>query len=212
MPITGCKNFGGRGYARSTFIAHLNSHRHNFLVDVSEKIKALQAASTFSNLGCCALCGKLNLSATGKTCCKKCHTLKGEFTTTSKTLSHSAHMSIVTRIQEANKTHLRIISDIPPLLRRHWSRCVSTTLALFLAARTDEESLKALEAWTKLKAVLVLPPKGGTKRKRSTYKFYEKRMVQWIAGLRGECWDGALKIEDSRQKSRSAARSNGPKH
>ena len=83
---------------------------------------------------------------------------------------------------------------------------MSTTLALFLAARTDEESFQALEAWTKLKSVLVLPSKGGAKRKRSTYKFYEKRMVQWIAGLRGRCWDEALDIEKDRQKNRRAAR------
>ena len=74
-PITGCHNFKGRGYARSTFIAHLNSHRNTFLVNESEKTKALQAASTFGNLGCYALCGKLNLSANGKRCCKKCSTL-----------------------------------------------------------------------------------------------------------------------------------------
>ena len=114
------------------------------------------------------------------------------------------------RIREANQTDLRIISEIPPLLRRHWSRCLSTTLALFLAARTDEEAFKALEAWTKLKSVLVLPPKGGAKRKRSTYKFHEKRMVQWIAGLHEQCWDEAMDIEMSRQKSRSAARSRKP--
>ena len=84
---------------------------------------------------------------------------------------------------------------------------MSTTLALFLAARTEEESFQALEAWTKLKSVLVLPSRGGTKRKRSTYKFYEKRMVQWITGLRGRCWDEALDIEKDRQKNRRAARS-----
>ena len=51
-PITGCKNFGGRGYPRSTFIDHLNRHRHIFLANESEKPKALQAASIFGDLGC----------------------------------------------------------------------------------------------------------------------------------------------------------------
>ena len=161
-PITGCKNFGERGYARSTFIAHLNTHCRTLLTDESEKSKALQAVKGFGDLGWCSLCGKFNLSANGRPWCKKCRPERGEFATTTKTLSQFARKTITARIRKANQTELRVISEIPFLLRRHWSRCVSTTLALFLGARTDYDSFRALEVWCKLKSVLILPLKGGT--------------------------------------------------
>ena len=201
-PITGCKNFGGRGYARSTFIDHLNTHCLMLLANENERARALDAAATFGGLSCCESCGKLNLEANARRWCRKCsNETQQMFAATRMTLSESAKHTITHRIREANKTEIRIISDIPPLLRRLWSRCVSTTLESFLSARSDTESFKALESWTKLKSVLVLPVKGGSRRKRSTYKHYEKRMVQWIAGLHDLCWDDAKAIERDRKRN-----------
>ena len=112
-----------------------------------------------------------------------------------------------TKIRNANKTELKILSEIPRHLRRHWSRCVSTALALFLSAQSEADSWRALEVWTKLKSVLVLPIKGGSKRRSSTYKFYEKRMLQWIAGDHDLCWTQALDIKTKRTRMRHKARS-----
>ena len=204
-PVNGCKNFGGRGYARSTFIDHLNTHCQTFLTSEIERTRALQATSTFGDLRCCNLCGKLNREANGRQLCKKCSKETREFTLVKKNLSHADRTRLTAKIRMANRTTLKIMSDIPPLLRRHWSKCVSSTLGLFLTAHSETESFKALEAWTKLKSVLVLPLKGGAKRKRSTYKFYEKRMLQWIAGLHDICWEDAIEIEKGRTKQRNAA-------
>ena len=205
-PVSGCKNFGGRGYARSTFIDHLNTHRRKFLTNEIEKVRAEQASSTFGDLRCCTLCGKLNQEANGRSLCKKCNRETREFTVVKKDLSHVDRSLLTARIREANRTELKILSDIPSLLRRHWGKCVSSTLGLFLSAHSEAESFKALEAWTKLKSVLVLPLKGGAKRKQSTYRFYEKRMLRWIAGLHDVCWEEAIEIERKRTKKQNATR------
>ena len=43
-PVSGCKNFGGHGYARSTFIDHLNTHCQKFLTNEIERVRAVQAS------------------------------------------------------------------------------------------------------------------------------------------------------------------------
>ena len=53
-PVSGCLNFGGRGYARSTFINHLNTHCRIFLTNEIERTRALQATTSFGNLSCLA--------------------------------------------------------------------------------------------------------------------------------------------------------------
>lgn len=206
-PISGCHNFGGRGYARSTFVNHLNTHCRIFLTNESERTWALQATSSFGNLKCCGLCSKLDSSASGRLLCKKCSKQTREYTVVKKNLPQAKCTLLTSKIRDANKTELKTLSEIPTLLRRHWSKCVSTTLALLLSAKTDTESWKALEVWTKLKSVLVLPLKGGTKRRQSTYKLYEKRMLLWIAGHHDLCWTQALDLEQKRTKKRNAARS-----
>ena len=124
-----------------------------------------------------------------------------------KDLSHAECILLTTEIRDAKRTKLRILSEIQQLLRKHWSKYISTTLALFLSAKSEAESYKALEAWTKLKSVLVLPLKGGDKRRRSTYKFYEKRMFQWIAGEQDLSWEETLDLEKKRTKKQNRNRS-----
>lgn len=176
-PMNRCRNFGGRGYARWTFSNHLNTHRYIFLTNEIERTRALQSTTTFGDLRCCGLCGKLSASAPGRSLCKVCSKETREFTFVKKNLSQSERTLLTHKKKDANKTELRILSEIQSLLRRHWSKCVSRTLAFFLTATSETESWKVLEAWTKLKSVLVLHLKGGTKRRQSTYMFYEKRML-----------------------------------
>ena len=176
-PLNGCRKFGGRGYARSTFINHLKTHRHIFLTNEIERTPALLSNTKFGDRRCYGLFGKLSASASCRSLCKVCSKETREVTVVKKKVSQSEHTLLTTKIRDANKTELRILSEMPPLLRRHWNKCVSTTLALFLSAHSETECWKALEAWTKLKSVLLLPRKGGTKRRQSTYKFYAKRML-----------------------------------
>ena len=171
-PVNRCRNFGGRGHARSTFINHLKTHRHIFLTNDIERTRVLQSTTKFGDLRCCGLCGRQSASAFGRSFWRVCTKETREFT-----LSQSEHTLLTSKKSDANKTELRILSEIQPLLRRHWSKYVSTTLAFFFSAHSETESWKALEAWTKLKSVLLLPRKGGTKRRQSTYKFYAKRML-----------------------------------
>ena len=103
-PITGCKNFGGRGYARSTFIRHINNaHQHIMLSDETERTKALNATITMGEYGCCQLCGKLNLEANGQPFCKKCSKLNATFATVKSTLASAEQNRIADRIKVANQ-------------------------------------------------------------------------------------------------------------
>ena len=87
-PITGCKNFGGRGYARSTFVNHINnSHSHTILADDTEREKALEATEDFGTLRWCRLCGKLNAEASAHLYCRKCFRLNAKYGVVNQNLS-----------------------------------------------------------------------------------------------------------------------------
>ena len=71
---------------------------------------------------------------------------------------------VVARIQDANQTQMRILEDIPSQLRHLWGQCLTCVLDSFPSAKTDKDTYKALEAWAKLKVVLILPTRCGRKR------------------------------------------------
>ena len=56
-PVTGCGNFGGRGFMRSTIVKHLNNHRDAIRSNPAERAKVRAIAETVGDLHCCKLCG-----------------------------------------------------------------------------------------------------------------------------------------------------------
>ena len=162
-PIKGCTNFGERGYARSTFVRHINNfHTHIILADDTEREKVLEATEDLGKFGWCRLCGKLNVVANAQLYCKKCFKLNAKYgAVNQKLLSNEEKNRLTDNIRKANETQITIMNEVPNLMSRYWSKCVTTTLDLFTSALTDEEAFSALEAWTKLKSVLVLPLRGG---------------------------------------------------
>ena len=69
------------------------------------------------------------------------------------------------------------------------------------SAKTDEDAYTALEAWAKLKVVLILPTRGGRKKRESRMRTHRRLMLQWIAGNIEECWRERLRIEQERASS-----------
>ena len=78
------------------------------------------------------------------------------------------------------------MDDIPAQLRRLWGQCVHGVRDRYASARTDEDAFNALEAWTKLKVVLVMPLRGG-RQKESRRSAHRHMMIQWLAGDTEEC-------------------------
>ena len=72
---------------------------------------------------------------------------------------------------------------------------------LFANASTGEEAVRALEAWVKLKSVLVLPLRGGRRRQGSKIK-KKDLMARYLAEKYDECWCTAIGIEKERQKGK----------
>ena len=66
------------------------------------------------------------------------------------------------------------------------------------SAKTDEDAYTALEAWAKLKVVLILPTRGGRKKRESRMRTHRRLMLQWIAGNIEEYWREGLHIEQER--------------
>ena len=130
--------------------------------------------------------------------CKSCNVLS-ETGKIYMALSVKQREVMTEKIRAANRTRLRIISEIPKSLRRCWSDCVSASLMKFAAAKTDEDSFLALESWVKLKSVLVLPVQNG-KRTSSNRKFHHQQMRNWLAGNEDLCWQEANSIEQERQR------------
>ena len=98
-PVSGCRNFGGRGYARSTFVNHLNTHSRILLTNEIERTRALQAATSFGILTCCGLCGKLNSSASGRSVCKKCNKQSRNLTVVKENLPQATRSLLTAKIR-----------------------------------------------------------------------------------------------------------------
>ena len=113
--------------------------------------------------------------------------------------NEAAKTELKKRIRDANKRHLRILSDISISLQRLWSSCVTATIMKFATAKTELESFSALECWVKLKSSIVLPLKAGKQRKSTTHKFHERQMLLWLAGNYEDCWKSAITIECKRE-------------
>ena len=145
-------------------------------------MQALQAVRDIGNFGWCRLCGKLTIEANAKLYCKKCDKLNARFATVRQELTRNEQNCIANRIKTANETHLTIKNEIPFRLQRYWSKCVTVTLDLFTSAQSDKDAFEALEAWTKLKSVLIQPLRGGLQKKRLELRYYEKKMLEWISG------------------------------
>ena len=79
-PVNRCRNFGGRGHARSTFINHLKTHRHIFLTNDIERTRVLQSTTTFFDQRCRNFCGRLSASASDRSLCKVCSKKTPELT------------------------------------------------------------------------------------------------------------------------------------
>ena len=200
-PVSGCGNFGGRGYKRSYIVKHLNSHTEILKARAEEREKVAKVLREFSGHICCKNCcfvvGQANDGGLCKSCAKKCIRETGPV---APNLAEEQKQKLVDRIRSANRTRLRILSDIPKSLRSLWGDCVSAILLEFAKAKTELESFTALEKWVKLKSALVLPLKGGKQRFSANVKFHSHQMELLFSGEHEECWRKATVIEKERQK------------
>ena len=197
--VTGCKNNSGKGYKVSTFSKHIRSHKMILLQSSNEREKVSLELEKLGNSVLCKRCCMVVAFTSRKRICKSCSSLD-ESGEVSIHLSNSARDCLITKIHEANRSHFRILTEIPKSLRRLWSDCVSTTLMKFARAKTDYDSFRALESWVKLKSVLVLPLRVN-KQRASNRKFHLDQMLNWIAENEEDCWERAIKIEQERHKA-----------
>ena len=139
----------------STIIRHLNStHTDKIRNSPKEKAKALWVARKLGPYRCCDRCGKIaiEIKTIGtEDICQECNKKIPKHEKVKRILTAQERQLVIDRIRDANETTLRIMNDIPPRLRRLWSRCVHSVLNRYGAARMDEDAFNALEAWAKLK-------------------------------------------------------------
>ena len=197
--LQGCKNFGGRGYKYSYFKTHICAHNAILTQKAEERENVAHLLSELGTSVLCRGCCRVVAYTNAKLLCKSCDALS-ETGKIHKALSDKQREVITEKIRLANRTRLRIISEIPKALRKCWSDCVSSTLMKFSAAKTDEDSFLALESWVKLKSVLVLPVNTGKRRASSNRKFHQQQMHHWLAGNEDLCWQEANSVEQERQK------------
>ena len=199
-PVTGCKNNYGRGYIRSYFIyKHIHAHNAILTQSAEEREKVSHALSEYGNNVLCKGCCRVVAQTNANWLCGSCNSLS-ETGKVSPALSDRQRNSITESIRSANRTRLRVLTEVPKSLRRSWSDCVATTLLKFSVAKTDEESFLALESWVKLKSVLVLPLKSGKRRTSSNRKFHSEQMRNWMAGNEDVYWQKANDVEQERQR------------
>ena len=119
----------------STIVKHLNYHRNAIRSNLPERAKVWAIAETVGDLHCCKLCGLLGIRINHDDICQKCHKQRPKFTLNARTLSDRERGLVVSSIQNANQTQLRIMKDIPSQLRRLWGKCVTSVLDCFAKLR-----------------------------------------------------------------------------
>ena len=157
----------------SYIIIHLRSHANLIRNSPAEKAKALRVAGRIGTYKCCDRCGKLVLRVIevgNEHICLACHKKIPKPDKIQSKLTAHRRQLITDRIRDANQTRFRIMDDIPVKLRRLWGQCVHSVLDRYAAARTDEDAYNALEAWAKLKVVLVMLVRGGRQKNESRRK------------------------------------------
>ena len=183
-------------------MGHLNTHSNLIRDSPDEKAKALGVASRIGSYKSCDRCGKLSLKAIevgNEHICHACHRKIPKPDKIKSKLTAHRRQLITDRIRDANQTRFRIMDDIPAKLRRLWGQCVHSVLDRYASARTDEDALNALEAWAKLKVVLITPVRGGRQKRESKGKTHRRMMIQWLTGDIEECWNEGLRIEQIRK-------------
>ena len=198
-PVKGCKNFGGKGYMRSYIFKHLKSHVVELSASEAERVKLNKHLRTFSNHVCCKECCHVVAQANDEGVCISCLNETSSIGVITDCKDEVAVQEIKNRIRNANKTHLRILSDIPRSLQRLWGSCVTATIMKFAKSKTELESFLALECWVKLKSTLVLPLKAGKQRRSATHKFHERQMLMWLSANYDECRKISTAIEQKRE-------------
>ena len=193
----------------STIIGHLHTHSNVIRDSPTEKAKALEVASRIGTYHSCDRCGKLYLNAIevgNERICHVCHKKIPKPDKIQSKLTAHRRQLITDRIRDANQTRFRIMDDIPVKLRRLWGQCVHSVLDRYASARTDEDAYNALEAWAKLKVVLVMPGRGGRQKRESRGRTHRRMMTQWLAGDIEECWKEGLRMEQVRKSHKRGRR------
>ena len=186
----------------STIIGHLNTHSIVIRDSPTKKNKALRVASRIGTYHSCDRCGKLYLTAIevgNERICHICHKKIPKPDKIQSKLTAHRRQLITDRIRDANQTRYRIMDDIPVKLRRLWGQCVHSVLDRYASARTEEDAYDALEAWAKLKVVLVMPVRGGRQKRESRARTHRRMMTQWLAGDIEGCWKEGLRMEQVRK-------------
>ena len=175
----------------STIIKHLNNtHTDKIRNSPEEKARALWVARKLGPYRCCDRCGKIaiRIKEVGtEDICQECNKKIPKREKVKGTLTAHQRRLLINRIRDANKTKFKIMNDIPARLRRLWGQCVHSVLDRYASARTDEDAFKALEAWAKLKVVLIMPLRAGRQKKKSRSSAHRQMITPWLAGDTEEC-------------------------
>ena len=124
---------------------HVHNHKAILLQSAKEREKVTQELKKWGNRVLCKGCCMVVSNTNDKWLCRSCASLD-EIGEVSTGLSDRERECLIDKIREANRIHLRVLSEIPKSLRRLWSDCVTVTLMKFAKAKTDNESFLALES------------------------------------------------------------------
>ena len=131
-------------------VKHLKNHRDVLTARAKEREKLDKLRSESSGHIYCKNCGLVVVEANDSGLCKSWAENCINDGPIALNLSDGEKQKVTNRIRLANKTRLRILSDIPKSLCSLWADCVSAILYEFAEAKSELVSFAALEKWVKL--------------------------------------------------------------
>ena len=127
-------------------------------------------------------------------------------------VSTSEQQELLEKIIEANQITMRVVRCIPRQLTQWWCKGVTVTILDWLNAKTTKRTLRAIERWSKLKAVVIRPLRSGKKRRtRGTPTEWQINMERWVEGDWEAVWEEACDLE-KRRATIGGKKTNGTNH
>ena len=182
-PVSYCDNNRGKGYRR--LIVHIESqHKNELTTDGPEKVAIVRSLQKLDRV-LCSKCHRIKALANEAGICRTCIKQKQSKVREGIREGDESSEEIITlirSIEQANKTRMNVLTHIPKDLCRKWSQVVTSVLLDWNRAKTTLEALRAVHKWHKLKAVIVMPVRGGKRRRTGGFRMWNNTNG-WLA-----CW------------------------
>ena len=176
-PVSGCGNWGGKGFRRDGISKHLMSQHYQDLKKNSRRYDSICRFLSSMDKRICIECSRITMRYTAEGLCDKCDKKRPVARGLVSDLTARKREKLREELISIQGTKFVLRRVIPRKLCTLWAD-ILTDIALGMADATKEsEALRAFKRYLMVKAVLIKPLRGGGGRWNRNTNMTEKLMT-----------------------------------